>query len=239
MSHILEMSIEELEEVVTVVYEFLTVDCRTKDITQILHGLYDTWTSSFLCYSGSEMMSHQTVFPNSPGEVIARSLVCIDTYKNIYTKLFELYESRRIHTQADKMQVLRKCNEVIARMHLVCRGFACLAQVTTVGFEPNMSVERVAHDYGMMLPFLNGLDLPIDYNVPGRQSRGTYDSKTDARHYLRRYVEAVVEQQKLRIHGSMLYTQHVLPDPASPGGFIHTRFWKPYKDLGEFIYRGI
>jgi hypothetical protein len=61
----------------------------------------------------------------------------------------------------------------------------------------------------------------------------------DARHFLRRYVETVVEQQRLRIHGAMLYTQHVLPDASQPGGFVYTRFWKPYKELSEFIYRGI
>jgi hypothetical protein len=56
---------------------------------------------------------------------------------------------------------------------------------------------------------------------------------------LKRYIEAVVEQQKLRLHGKKLYTEHVLPNPAAPGGFVHTRFWKPYTDIEDFIYKGI
>jgi hypothetical protein len=99
---------------------------------------------------------------------MARSIACMDTYKAVYTKLYGMYEARRMHTQAEKMFVLRKCDEIVKRMHLLCRGFACLAQVTTVGYDSSVSVERVAHDYAMVLPFLTGMELPIDYNVPGR-----------------------------------------------------------------------
>jgi hypothetical protein len=34
----------------------------------------------------------------------------------------------------------------------------------------------------------------------------------------------------------MLFVQHVIP---TPGGFLQTRFWKPYMELAKFIYQGI
>jgi hypothetical protein len=126
-------------------------------------------------------MSHQTPFPRTPDEVIARSVTCIDAYKIIYTILFHHYQTLRIQNQSDKVAILRKCNEIAARMHVLSRAFACLAQVATIGFEPTVSIERVAHDYGIFLPFLTGMDLPIDYNIPGRQARGVYDPRTQPR----------------------------------------------------------
>jgi hypothetical protein len=94
----------------------------------------------------------------------------------------------RSHNNPEKLLFLRKCNEIVARMHLMCRAFACLAQVTTMGFEPSTSVERVAHEYGMYLPFLNGIELPIDFNVPGRARMGYYDPIREHQHYLFRYI---------------------------------------------------
>ncbi len=97
-------------------------------------------------------------------------------------------------------------------------------------------MERVAHEYGMYLPFLNGLDLPIDFNVPGRARMGYYDPVREYQHYLFRYILTQIETQRLRIHGTVLFVQHVIPDSQAPGGFIQTRFWKPYMELAKFIY---
>lgn len=110
-----------------------------------------------------------------------------------------------MHTTPEKQMILRRCHELVARMHLICRAFCCLAQATTIGFDSTVSVERVAHEYSMRVPFLTGLELPIDYNVPGRQSMGTYDPVRESYQYLLRYVLAMIEQNKYKIHGSLLY----------------------------------
>jgi hypothetical protein len=75
--------------------------------------------------------------------------------------------------------ILRKCHELVGRMHLVCRAFACFAQATTLGYDAQVSLEKVAHEYSVRMPFLIGLDLPIDYNVPGRHLMGVYNPITE------------------------------------------------------------
>lgn len=113
--------------------------------------------------------------PRDPRETIIRSLACVDCFKIIYTELAKHYKITRVFDHPEKQLTLRKCQELVMRMHILARGFACLCQSTTLGFDANMSIERVAHEYSLRLPYLNGLELPIDFNVPGRDPFGSFD----------------------------------------------------------------
>lgn len=102
-----------------------------------------------------------------------------------------------------------------------------------------MSVERYAHTFSMMMPSLTGLELPIDYNVPGRQIMGHYDPIKEPYQYFARFLLTIIQQNKFRLHGGMLYVEHVLPDPRVPSGFVSTRFWKPYMELTQYAYESV
>jgi hypothetical protein len=116
--------------------------------------------------------------PKDANEVIVRSLACIDSFAMMYTVLAKHYKLERVFATPEKQDVLRQCQEIITRMHLVCRGFACLSQATQLGLG-QASVERVAHEYSLKLPFLVGMELPIDFNIPGRNALGVYSPLTE------------------------------------------------------------
>jgi len=124
-------------------------------------------------------------------------------------------------------------------MHLVCRGFACFAQATTLGFEGNVSIERAAHDYSLKLPFLVGIELPIDFNEEKRDLFGRFDPLRNPYQYFFRYIFQVAETNHLRLHGEMFYMEHIILSDAHPEGKIHTRFWKPFMDVKKFIYHTV
>jgi hypothetical protein len=103
----------------------LTKRSRSAEPTQFLHEAYDIWCQTFNCVLpyGQEMSPE---LPSNPREVIARSLACVDCFKIIYTELCKHYKHARVFQDAEKQQMLRNCQEVIMRLNVLARGFACL-----------------------------------------------------------------------------------------------------------------
>jgi hypothetical protein len=64
----------------------------------------------------------------------------------------------------------------------------------------------VAHEYSIYAPFLVGIELPLDFNMPGRDPLGSYNSLREPYQYFFRWLLQVIGHYKLRIHGEMLYS---------------------------------
>jgi hypothetical protein len=167
-----------IEMMIDEIYETLTVKSRDMDPGRLLHELYDMWCQSFRFLTLDSEEDIASKLPKDANEVIVRSLACIDSFAMMYTILSKHYKLERLTMVPEKMAHLSKCHEIVQRMHLVCRGFACLSQATTMG-SFSSSIEKVAHEYSLKLPFLVGMELPIDYNVPGRNHLGVYSPLTE------------------------------------------------------------
>ena len=127
LSFLMDQTEESLEALVGYVHASMTSTCRTASPKEMLHELYDIWCRAFLETSGASEDHDELAFPQTPQEIIARCLACVDSYKMIYTRLYEYYNRGGKLNQHDKKAILNQCHELVQRMHLVCRGFACFA----------------------------------------------------------------------------------------------------------------